>query len=161
MDFTMFDSLMRLFRDISGASEDRQALSEGDLRVATAALLVHLMSIDGIVDENETEKIRKVLQKHFSLTKSETSDLIKFASKQDEEAVDLFKFTSVIKRELDEEGRIELIEMMWQLVYADGHVHEFEDNLVWRVSELLGVSGRDRIRMRKHVQAQINVEPDE
>ncbi len=157
----MFDSLMRLFRDISGASEDRQALSEGDLRVATAALLVHLMSIDGIVDENETEKIRKVLQKHFSLTKSETSDLIKFASKQDEEAVDLFKFTSVIKRELDEEGRIELIEMMWQLVYADGHVHEFEDNLVWRVSELLGVSGRDRIRMRKHVQAQINVEPDE
>ncbi|SFO69411.1 Uncharacterized conserved protein, tellurite resistance protein B (TerB) family [Cohaesibacter marisflavi] len=156
----MFDSLMQVFRDLAGASEDSEVFSDSDLRVATAALLVHLMSIDGVIDDNETEEIRKVLKKHYSLTDSETAELIDFASKCDEESVDLYKFTSVLKRELDEDGRIKIIEMMWQLVFADGQIHEFEDNLVWRVSELLGVSRRDRIRMRQHVQAQIEKEAE-
>lgn len=156
----MFDSLMQVFRDLAGASEDTNVFSDSDLRVATAALLVHLMSIDGVVDDNETEEIRKVLKKHYTLTDAETAELIDFASKCDEASVDLYKFTSVLKRELDEDGRIKIIEMMWQLVFADGQIHEFEDNLVWRVSELLGVSRRDRIRMRQHVQAQIEKEAE-
>nr|WP_321455251.1 TerB family tellurite resistance protein [uncultured Cohaesibacter sp.] len=151
----MFNSLMQMFRELAGASEDSQIFSDSDLRVATAALLVHLMSIDGVVDDKETDEIRKVLKKHYSLTNEETGELIEFASKCDEESVDLYKFTSVLKRELDVKGRIKIIEMMWKLVFADGEIHEFEDNLVWRVSELLGVSRRDRIRMRQHVQAQI------
>nr|WP_321461570.1 TerB family tellurite resistance protein [uncultured Cohaesibacter sp.] len=156
----MFDSLMQLFRDLAGASEDNQVFSDSDLRVATAALLVHLMSIDGVIDDKENEEIRKVLQQHYALSDEETSQLIDFASQCDEESVDLFKFTSVLKRELDEEGRIKIIEMMWQLVFADGEIHEFEDNLVWRVSELLGVSRRDRIRMRQHVRSQLEMDDD-
>ena len=82
--------------------------------------------------------------------------MIAIANERDKEAVDLYGFTSVLKRELDEAGRIEIIEMMWKLVFADGEIHEFEDNLVWRVAELLGVSRRDRIRMRQNVEAQSN-----
>jgi membrane carboxypeptidase/penicillin-binding protein len=54
------------------------------------------------------------------------------------EAVDLYRFTSVIMRSVNEEGRLRIIEMMWELVYADGQVSEFEDNVVWRAADLLG-----------------------
>ena len=150
----MFDSLMQLFREVAGASDDNRVFHDADHRVAAAALLVHLISIDGVVDANEQKKMRQVLKDRFSLGEGETDQLIRIASERDKEAVDLYHFTSVLKRDLDEGGRIEIIEMMWQLVFADGQIHEFEDNLVWRVAELLGVSRRDRIRMRQHVQSQ-------
>ncbi len=151
----MFESLMQMFRDVAGETGDNKLFSEGDHRVAAAALLVHLIAIDGgVIGPDEQDKMRDVLKARFSLSDKETAELIAVASKRDQEAVDLYSFTSKLKRELDEEGRIGIIEMMWELVFADGVIHEFEDNLVWRVSELLGVSRRDRIRMRQHVQSQ-------
>ena len=69
------------------------------------------------------------------------------------EAVDLYHFTSVIMRSVDEEGRLRIVEMMWELVYADGKVSEFEDNVVWRAADLLAVSSRDRIDLKHRVAA--------
>jgi uncharacterized tellurite resistance protein B-like protein len=71
------------------------------------------------------------------------------------EAVDLYHFTSVIMRQLDEAGRLRLVEMMWELVYADGQVTEFEDNVVWRAADLLGISARDRIDLKHQVAARV------
>ena len=73
------------------------------------------------------------------------------AEAADREAVDLYGFTSVLKRQLDEKDRERIVEMMWELVFADGKVHEFEDNLVWRAAELLGVSSQARIRLKQAV----------
>jgi uncharacterized tellurite resistance protein B-like protein len=67
------------------------------------------------------------------------------------EAVDLYHFTSVIMRSVDEQGRLRIVEMMWELVYADGQVSEFEDNVVWRAADLLGISARDRIELKHRV----------
>lgn len=150
----MFDSLMQLFRDMAGGGDEKALFTDGDCRVAVAALLVHLVSVDGVIDAAEQDRLKDVLKARFSLSDKETSELIAIANERDKEAVDLYGFTSVLKRELDEAGRIEIIEMMWKLVFADGEIHEFEDNLVWRVAELLGVSRRDRIRMRQTVEAQ-------
>ena len=52
---------------------------------------------------------------------------------------------------MDEQGRLRIVEMMWELVYADGRVSEFEDNVVWRAADLLGVSSRDRIDLKHRV----------
>lgn len=150
----MFDSLMQLFRDLGVASEEKRLFGESDHRVAAAALLVHLVSVDGVVDKAEQEKLQDILKRRFDLSDSETSELISLARERDNEAVDLYGFTSVLKRDLDEDGRAQIIEMMWEIVFADGQIHEFEDNLVWRVAELLGVSRRDRIRLRQSVQSQ-------
>ncbi|PLW76297.1 TerB family tellurite resistance protein [Cohaesibacter celericrescens] len=157
----MFESLMQMFRDVAGDSDDSNVFSDGDHRVAAAALLVHLIAIDGVIEPEEQAKMRDILKQRFSLSDSDTSDLIAVASKRDDEAVDLYSFTSKLKHQLDEEGRIEIIEMMWELVFADGKIHEFEDNLVWRVSELMGVSRRDRIRTRQNVQAQNELDQTE
>ena len=66
-------------------------------------------------------------------------------------SVDLYHFTSLINRTLDEAGRLGIVEMMWEVVFADGRVNEFEDNLMWRAADLLGVSSRDRIALRRRV----------
>jgi hypothetical protein len=55
---------------------------------------------------------------------------------------------------VDEGGRLRIVEMMWELVYADGQVNEFEDNVVWRAADLLGVSSRDRIDLKHRVAEQ-------
>jgi uncharacterized tellurite resistance protein B-like protein len=64
-------------------------------------------------------------------------------------AIELNDFTSVLNRHLDEGGRIAFIRLMWEVVYADGLLHELEDNTLWRVAELLGVDRRDRIQARQ------------
>jgi uncharacterized tellurite resistance protein B-like protein len=58
--------------------------------------------------------------------------LIDKATAAEHEAVDLYHFTSLLNRTLDEEGRAKIIEMMWEIVYADGKRDELEDNLLWR-----------------------------
>jgi uncharacterized tellurite resistance protein B-like protein len=62
-------------------------------------------------------------------------------------------------RSVNEEGRLRIVEMMWELVYADGQVSEFEDNVVWRASDLLGISSRDRIDLKHRVAERQSVPP--
>ena len=69
-----------------------------------------------------------------------------WGKEEEQDAVDIYGFTSILTRHLDQDGRQKIVEMLWQVTFADGIVHEFENNLVWRSAELLGVSTRDRIR---------------
>jgi uncharacterized tellurite resistance protein B-like protein len=149
----MFDALKSLLGDLSGRSRDEAA--PVDERLATAALLVHTIAIDGAISEKERKALIAALMRSFDLSRAEADALIERARERDHEAVDLYGFTSVLKRSLDAPGRERVIEMMWEIVFSDGNVHEFEDNMVWRVAELLGVSARDRIKLRKRIEARI------
>ena len=65
-----------------------------------------------------------------------------------------------LNESLDDKERLRLIEMMWTVAYADGTVQEFEENIIWRVSELLGVPARERIAMRRKVREEHGCDPD-
>ena len=80
-----------------------------------------------------------------------TDELIAQATTAEQDSVDLYQFTRLLNGTLDEEGRARIIEMMWQVAYADGHVSEFQDNLIWRAADLLGVSSRERIALRQRI----------
>jgi uncharacterized tellurite resistance protein B-like protein len=95
--------------------------------------------------------MRELLQSRFELDADRTAELIDAAIAADHDAVDFYGFTHVLMRALDEAGRQRIVEMMWEMVYTDRHVSEFEDNVMWRVADLLGVSGRDRIALRRRV----------
>lgn len=159
----MLDAFKRFIKDVTFGDSDNLTFAEDDHRLAVAALLVHVISVDGEVDDVEKIKLTTILRTHYSLSDSETAELVALATDKDNEAVDMYGFTSVLKRKLEEDERQKIIELMWQLVYADGHVHEFEDNTIWRVSELLGVSSRDRIALRQKVAREqaANVSEDE
>ncbi|WP_150523174.1 TerB family tellurite resistance protein [Roseibium sediminis] len=147
----MLKAFKHFIQELTLGESDRIEFAEDDKRLAAAALLFHLVDIDGVIEERESRKLREILKDHFQLNDDETTELIKAAKRKDGEAVDLYGFTSVLKRSTDEQERLNIVEMMWEIVYADGHVHEFEDNTIWRVAELLGVSTRDRMLLRRKV----------
>ena len=96
----------------------------------------------------ERERLTAVLRQRFDLDAEEAARLIAAAIDKDLEAIDLYAFTSVLNRTLDDEERRRVVEMMWEVVYADGRVDELEDNVVWRAADLLHVPSRDRIALK-------------
>jgi uncharacterized tellurite resistance protein B-like protein len=126
-------------------------LREEELRLAAAALLVRASAIDGQVDAVERRKLKALLQERFDLDEDEMRPLLDEAAAREHDSVDLYRFTSVLARELDQDGRKRIVAMLWEVVMADGVIHEFESNLVWRTAELLGVSTRDRVTLRQQV----------
>jgi len=145
----MLDGLRQFIADvISPNPNEHRSLDDHGYRLAATALLVHVMSLDGQPSEAERRKLHSLIESRFGLDRGTADRLIASATQVEGEAVDLYHFTSLIMRSLDEEGRKRIVEMMWELVYADGHVTEFEDNVVWRASDLLGVSQRDRIDLK-------------
>lgn len=144
----MLRAIRELIAELSG-EEPPKSFAADDQRLAVAALLVHIVAIDGVVRDSERETLRRILAEHYELTTDDTEALVEEAKRRDDEAVDLYGFTSVLKRNLGEEERRQVIAMMWELIYADGEVTEFEDNIVWRVAELLGVPSRERIELKR------------
>jgi uncharacterized tellurite resistance protein B-like protein len=141
----MFEALTRLFRD----KDDAPDLNH-EPRLAVAALLVHLAAVDGSTSEAERDAVRNALMDYYALDEREVETLMDEATRRDSEAVDFYRFTSAITQ-LPEEERIEIIRMMWQVVFADNQNHELEDNMVWRIAELIGVSARQRTTLRNQM----------
>lgn len=156
----MFERLRQFIDEITGSEAAERDFGGNELRVAAAALLVHVAEIDGFFSETEKRALLLLLQQRFDLGSDEAEQLLAEARDRDREAVDLFGFTSVLKDSMAGPDRRRLIEMMWTVAYADGTVQEFEENIIWRVSELLGVSARDRLAMRRKVREEHGCEPD-
>jgi uncharacterized tellurite resistance protein B-like protein len=147
----MFQAFKDFVSELTGGHKDPSRFEEGDYRLAAAALLVHVGMIDGTLSDVERAKLHTIVKRCFQLDDAAAEALIVQATAAEQEAIDLYHFTSLLNRSLDEEGRRRMVEMMWQMVYADQQVTEFEDNLIWRAADLLGVSARDRIELRRRV----------
>jgi uncharacterized tellurite resistance protein B-like protein len=140
----MFEAISRLF------NKPEAALASHNPKLAVAVLLVHLASVDGQIKDEERQTIRGALIDHYGLDETSVDRLIKEAAFRDAEAVDFYRFTSALTS-LEMEDRIDIIRMMWTVVFSDQKNHELEDNMVWRVAELIGVSSRDRTILRNQV----------
>jgi uncharacterized tellurite resistance protein B-like protein len=154
----MFAALKSFLSDLS-QSEAPRKFGEDDCRVAAVALLVHVADADGVTDAAESQRLKALVKDQFGLDAGDAAALIREAQQSEREAVDFYHFTHVLKRNLDDEGRHRIIEMMWDIAFADGTVDEIEENVVWRIAELLGVSNRDRVLLRQKVAAETKVVP--
>jgi uncharacterized tellurite resistance protein B-like protein len=150
----MLRSLGEFISEITGGTRDPAQFEDTDYRLAAAALLVHVAATDANFDEQERAKLKELLAERFALNAEDADALIESAVSADREAVDLYQFTSLLNRSCDEEGRRKVVEMMFQVAYADGQLSEFEDNIVWRASELMHVPSRERVTIRAQVRAQ-------
>jgi uncharacterized tellurite resistance protein B-like protein len=137
------------------ASEEPKRFDEGDYRLSAAALLVHVAVSDDSFDHAERGVLHDALTQRFEVDPEDADALIDAAIAADREAVDLYQFTSMINRALDDEGKKKLVEVLFLIGYADGKLSEFEDNIVWRASELLHVSSQDRTEIRRRIRATV------
>jgi uncharacterized tellurite resistance protein B-like protein len=152
----MFDAFKSFVAELGSGDKHPSGFDENDDRLAAAALLIHAAAIDGNIADVERDMLHALLKQRFGLDDAATDRLVEVATVAEHEAVDLYRFTSVLNRSLDEDGRLRLIEMMWQIAFADGRVTEFEDNLIWRAADLLGISSHERIVLRGRVGSQSN-----
>jgi uncharacterized tellurite resistance protein B-like protein len=147
----MLDKLRQIVADFASGGAEHNRFDDNDYRLAAAALLVHLISIDGEASDSEKAKLRSLLKNRFELDDAAVDELIETATRVEGEAVDIYHFTSRIMRAVDEKGRARIVEMMWELVYADDRISEFEESVVWRSADLLGISTNERIALKNRV----------
>ena len=148
---SMLQSLKRFLSDLAVGEKDPNRFEDNDYRLAAAALLIHAATIDGEMSEVERNRLVGVIKLRFNLDDEAADELVAEATAAEQQAIDLYHFTSLLDRTLDEGGRQQIIEMMWQVAYADGRVTEFEDNLIWRAADLLHVPSEARIALRRRV----------
>ena len=120
-----------------------------DQRVATVALMMRVLSADGLVGKEERDKVRSLIKADYNLAQIDADALMAAAAKVDSEASNLSSIVDAVKYGLNETERAHIIDMLWQITVADGHIHEFEDSLVWRIADMLGVPVHDRVALRK------------
>jgi uncharacterized tellurite resistance protein B-like protein len=150
----MFDHFRKFLAEVSQGGKHPAHFDHNDYRLAAAALLVHAAAIDGSISESERAKLHSVIRSRFDLDEADTDALVAQATEAELEAIDLYHFTSLINRALDEDGRRRIVEMMWEIVYADGRVTDFESNLLWRAADLLGITSRERIELGRRVSSE-------
>ena len=125
----MLSRLKSFFDELTG-SAPKSGFDPDDYRVAAAALLVHMANADGHVAPQEQRRLRKIIAERFELEPGEARQLMRRAEESEREAIDLYQFTSVLKRALDEPGRLAVVELLWDVAYADGSAAEIEEHLL-------------------------------
>src|SRR5690606_4381217 len=98
-----------------------------------------VIEADGLIHEAEIAKLRDLIKTYFELEKADIEHLMQISREAGKEAVDYYRFTSEIRRQLTPEQCQEFVGVLWDLVNADGQKNEVEDHVIWRISDLLGV----------------------
>jgi uncharacterized tellurite resistance protein B-like protein len=142
----LLEQLKKLFGTTpvaAGMLEQREPLE-----LATAALLLELSRADFSESVAEQEAISQLLQRHFKISAAAAAQLLADAARRADRAVSLHEFTHRLNRELPEADKLALVEMLWRVSNADGHIDKYEEQLIQRIAGLLHISDRDRMRLR-------------
>lgn len=132
----MLDKLKRYFEGRL-APEAHDADGVDAVELATAALLVEMQRADLVADALDEAEVRALLARHFSLDDEAVSNLVSLANDRADQSVSLHEFTRLIHDRFDVAQKTTVIEMLWRVAYADGHVDAHEEHLVRKVADLL------------------------
>lgn len=148
---TLGDLLDRLLPPQPQASPQE---AEHTLQLATAVMLVEVMRADTSFHAGEREAVRAALRDKFGLSADEAQRLAELAEAAARDATDLFSFTSRINERFDMPQKLRMVEHMWRVAYADGHLADHERHVLWRVADLLhvpqGAYAHARLRAQQH-----------
>ena len=117
-------------------------------QLATAALLIEVMVIDGDLDDQEMQSIAGTLSNMLDLTEEQINQLIELSKEEVAEATSLYQFTKEINEHFDIEKKLSLMTAMWRVAFADGHLDKYEENIIRRVADLLHIRHSEYIRCK-------------
>ncbi|ACA16339.1 protein of unknown function DUF1332 [Methylobacterium sp. 4-46] len=130
--------LLAYAADMFGAPKPQDGAAVSEEHLAAAALLVHVARVDGTLAAVERDRLARLLVGRFAGSQQEAEALIARAIDVDDETRDFADLVAMTGRDASETERRNLLGMAWAVAAADGQVHEFEDDLVWRLGQLLG-----------------------
>jgi uncharacterized tellurite resistance protein B-like protein len=135
----MFATLKDLFDTLTAPASAKAPRPPHELQLATAVLLVEVMCADASLGDDERQAVLGTLKTTFDLAPDELARLVELAQTQARAAHDLHSFTSALNEHYDMAQKIAVVEAMWQVAYADGHLAAHEQHILWRVADLLHV----------------------
>ena len=149
----MTKQLWSKFTDILGIEKDVTEPHD-PLHVVTAALMIHVSITHDDISDTEKQSILVCIQEHFDLEETHAHEVFEKAVGHHDKASDLYAFTRVIMAELEHEQQIEIIRLLYRVAFSDNHLEHFEEHIITRISGLLGVGPRDRVRIKQEVRAE-------
>ncbi|USE67724.1 hypothetical protein CTT31_00735 [Pseudoalteromonas maricaloris] len=145
----MLNQLKKLFQSLQESSPKQEI----DFNTALAALLVEVMRADGKLQQSEFDKIAELLKTRCELPEPQVSALITQAQQLVEQAVDMYSFAKQVNNHTSDIERIEVIELLWHVAYADGVLDSHEDHIIRKIAGLFYVAHPDFIAAKLRVQA--------
>ena len=141
-------------RHVAGSLDDPDEEGrEHAYRLATAALLMEISRADHDIKQVEREAVVGAVQRAFGLDESETQNLVELAEEEANEATSLYEFTRLINTNFDPKQKQHVVEMLWQVAFADGVADKYEEHLVRRIADLIHVPHRGFIRAKLAAQS--------
>lgn len=145
----MIDLVKKFFAKGEKRDPEKQVeTSHHDIHIATCALLLEMSNIDGEFSDIEKENIISILKKNYQLSDENAAALLEASNEELENSNDLWRFASLINKNYSIEEKESIIEMVWRVAYADGHLDKHEDYLVHKLANLLRLSHRQLIEAK-------------
>ncbi|HVT43789.1 MAG TPA: TerB family tellurite resistance protein [Thermoanaerobaculia bacterium] len=136
-----FTSITRFLQSAfaTPSQEDQQEKRDEAIRTATAAVLLDIAYADDSISTTEEQHLLEFLGRSFGLTEEHARDLLETADELRSGTIDHWNLTNVIRKNTTLDERIEIVKAMWRIVYSDGHLHQYENYIVRKLADLLGL----------------------
>ncbi len=153
----MLSALRKFFEERCQFSEQNTPAERASnaLHLAAAALMLEMVRADHQADDKEYDAVVDTLQRLWNIPEEDLGRLVALAARQTHKATDLFEFTSAINENYSPEQKKSLIESLWEVAYADGTLHHFEEHLVRKVAELIYVPHSEFMQTKHRVQERL------
>ncbi|MFI9651789.1 tellurite resistance TerB family protein [Guyparkeria halopsychrophila] len=141
----MLKTLRDLFFPGDAASPEESPRS---VNAAVAILLMEVARADFDVADDELAIIRQAMVDDFGMTATEADDLVDHAAREVDDSTGFFPFVRVLNDRLGPAERSRVIEMLWEVAYADAGKHHLEESIIRQIAELLYVPHSEFVRAR-------------
>ncbi len=147
----MLDAIKRFFENNLTHDTDNR-LTEYQKHLACAALMVEVATIDDHFDSREFETLKRHLQEQFNVNSRDLDEIAELARIESKESLSLYQFTRLVNDQCSPSEKFELLQGMWKVARADGHIDKYEEYMIRKISELIYVSHSEFIRAKQTTQ---------
>ena len=144
----MLDLIKSILKKASTENRNESAsegVTEKELHIATCAVLLEVAHADDEFSGEEEKRIVDLMEKNFNLSPDIVNEIKEISSLKREESIDLWQFAKIIRDNYSVDEKEKIIEMIWGVIYADGHLDQYEDHLAHKLATLLGLNHRQLI----------------
>lgn len=144
----MIKNIKNYFEMLFQENSETSSSGKNTIELASAALMIEISLADDHIHEEERRIIKHILSDTFALNQSEIDKLINLAEEEVDHAVSLYEFTRLLNDSLSMQEKIDIIENLWQVAYADSVIDKYEEYYIRKVADLLYISHSDYIKSK-------------
>ncbi|TQV89697.1 TerB family tellurite resistance protein [Aliikangiella coralliicola] len=147
----MIRKIKLFFESYMVTEEPSEEERQRSLNMAVAAIFIEMVGIDNKIDVSEESKLKSLLKQQLKISEIELNQLVSLAQQELKESVDYYQFTSLINQNFDMPEKIQVIENLWKIAYADGKVDSYEEHYLRKICDLLFVPHSEFIKAKLRV----------